>query len=42
MILNELEQIKALIAEQTRTVAAQSQQISSLKLEIDDMKAKLS
>lgn len=42
VILSELDQIKALIAEQTRTVAQQNEQIASLKLEIDDLKAKLS
>ncbi|KAL1952996.1 hypothetical protein VTO42DRAFT_3792 [Malbranchea cinnamomea] len=41
VILSELDQIKALIVEQNRIVAAQSQEIASLKLEIDDLKAKL-
>lgn len=40
--MKEMETIKSLIAEQTRTIASQSQQIGLLTIEIEDLKSKLS
>jgi len=37
----EIEEIKSLIAEQTKTIAAQAQQMQTLTAEIESLKSKL-
>jgi coronin-1B/1C/6 len=41
IVSKEIEEIKNLIAEQTKTIAAQAQQVQSLTAEISALKTKL-
>jgi coronin-1B/1C/6 len=41
VVQRDIQEIKSLIAEQTKTIASQAQQVQNLTAEIESLKAKL-